>query len=218
MITKGYCRPAQTGISPARFMAVVFVLLVILSACHDPWDTDDWLVLAEADQDFIVLTAKIADIHGDFIHMSIRKQGWDNHYTIEGSPAPQQPDRDWSRVHHWFGELHTNTFLEGRIDDGSGQGPGELQTFMFLLPRASAWERYNFPDENGSKYQYITQGYGYADGHWSHPAFEAGEYEIEIYAWYTGKANGDHPAADGKPEVQYIHYEHHVTSTTFTVE
>ncbi len=78
--------------------------------------------------------------------------------------------------------------------------------------------RQNFDDTGGSEYQYITQGYSYADGNYTHPLFTAGSYEIEIYAWYTGKATDTHPASDGSPEVQYIHYEHPLVSTTIIIE
>jgi hypothetical protein len=179
---------------------------------------DDWQVAVTIQADSILVAATISDVHGDFIHMGIRKEGHDNGYTIERSPAPGQAERDWSRVHHWFGELHPDAYLEGRIDDGSGAGPSGLETYRFLLPRGADRARQDFSDEDGSDTQYITSVYSYADGHGRHPAFEAGRYEIEIVPWYTGTVNDAHPAIDDRPGVQYLHYEMPITSTTFELE
>ena len=184
-------------------------------------DTDepsDWAVEADVDAEHVIVTATVFHHHTDFIHMSIRRHGWDNDYTIEGSPDADQPERDWSRVHAWFGVQHRDTYLEGRIDDGRGVGPDDWLTVRYALPRGARPARRTFPDEGGSAYQYITTVYAYADGHVTHPAFEPGEYEIELYPWYTGPADALHPAADDSPEVQYVHYEAPLVSTTFVIE
>ncbi len=203
-------------------LIAVLVLAIVLPGCsndeEDVWDSEKWNVTATVADDHILITATIADIHGDFIHMSIRREGRDNGYTVERSPAPDQLDRDWSRVHHWFGELHADTYLEGRIDDGSGEGPSKFRTYSFQLPRSLSLSRQDFPDMNGSDYKYITRGYSYADGNGRHPAFNVGNYEIEIYAWYTGTANFIHPAIDGYSGVQYIHYERPITSAKFVID
>ena len=172
-----------------------------------------WEVSADSTRDHFTISACISDHHGDFIHMSIRKQGWDNKYTIIRSPAAGQAHRDWSRVHRWFGELHPNTYLEGRIDDGSGDGPYWADTFTFRIPRGKTYLRRDYADEGGGDYAYITEGYSYADGQDRHPAFGPGMSEVQIYAWYTGTAEDDHPAADGRDGVQYVHYESPLAST-----
>jgi hypothetical protein len=181
------------------------------------FDAEEWDVAAEVTPEALVLTATIADVHGDFIHMSIRRDGHDNAYTVERSPGPSQETRDGSRVHTWFEELHPDTYLEGRIDDGRGRGPSRFQSYRFLLPRI-AQARQDYEDEHGSEYVYITRGYSYADGHGAHPGFPAGTYEVEIYAWYTGRASARHPSIDDFQGVQYVHYEQPLASTTFVVE
>lgn len=185
---------------------------------EDIWDAAEWDVSVAVTEDNLEISATIADAHGDFIHVSIRREGHDSGYTIERSPAPAQPERDWSRVHHWFGELHPDTYLEGRIDDGSGRGPAAFQTFTFELPRGAGPERQSYAEVDGSDYEYITRGYSYADGASGHPPFSAGRYEIEIYAWYTGTSTDLHPAADDRPGVQYVHYERPLASTAFVIE
>lgn len=181
--------------------------------------SDEWELGATVEEDALVIEATVATVHGgDFTHVSIRKEGWDNEYDIERSPGPGQPERDWSRPHRWFSELHPNTYLEGSIHDGDFKKPPEdFTTFRYRLDLAPGRRR-NWPDEFGSEFQYITRGYSYADNNPSHPGFGPGEYEIEIYAWYTGSANGRHPATDGKPDVQFIHYEYEIVTATFTVE
>lgn len=220
-LTQQTDRLLKRGVGKGLLGCLVFAASMATGcgAQDDFWDAEEWDVSAAVMEDHVLLSATIADAHGDFVHMSIRREGHDSGYTIERSPAPNQPHRDWSRVHHWFGELHPNTYLEGRIDDGSGRGPSSFNTYAFELPRESRSSRENFPDVHGSDYEFITQGYSYADGGYSgHPAFDAGTYEVEIYAWYTGTANEEHPAVDDSEGVQYVHYEHHLASTTFVVE
>lgn len=199
-------------------------LAYVAAACGDGdpdgiFNAEEWAVKATVEDEALVIEATLATIHGnDFTHMSIRKAGWDNAYDVARSPSPEQPDRDWSRVHRWFGELHPNTYLEGSFHDGSfGKPPTDFDTYAYRLaldPQA----RTNWPDEAGSGYQYITRGYSYADNNPGHPGFGPGEYEIEIYAWYTGSADDLHPAAGGQSGVQYIHYERRVATTRFTIE
>jgi hypothetical protein len=195
--------------------------VLLLAACGPgdaDWHAEEWDVSVSVTEDHVILSATIADAHGDFVHMSIRREGHDSGYTVERSPAPNQPERDWSRVHHWFGELHPNTYLEGRIDDGNRVGPSTFQTFTFQLPRGVTQPRENFADTLGSDYEYITRGYSYADGNSQHPAFGPGTYEVEIYAWYTGQATATHPAADDSAGVQYVHYEQPLASAVFIVD
>lgn len=202
----------------ARRILFLAALALLLAGCPLGIDPDHWAVSAEVSSSAIVITATIADAHGDFVHMSIRKKGWDNHYSVERSPAPDQPERDWSRVHHWFGALHPDTYLEGRIDDGSGRGPSQPQAFEFSLARAASGVRMDHDDQRGSDYRYITRGYSYADGNVFYPSFGPGEYEIEIYAWYTGYASIWHPASGGQPQVQYVHYDMPIVSTSFVID
>lgn len=182
-------------------------------------DSDEWEVKVNVFDEYIEIQSRITDVFGNFVHISIRKEGHDNGYSIQRSPAPNQPKRDWSRVHTWFGELNPDTYLEGRFDDGSNRGPKEFTTLVYHLPRASG-NRQNYADQNGSDYEYITIGYNYADGQYypSHPGFDAGQYEIEIYAWYTGQSTDTHPAVDDSPGVQYVHYEWKIITTEFTIE
>ncbi len=192
----------------------------LLAACADEdaiWTAEAWDLRATVEPEFVHIEATIADVHGDFIHMSIRKDGYDNGYTIERSPSGGQPDRDWSRVHRWFGDFYPDTYLEGRIDDGSGDGPTEFETYAFRLDRTET-TRTNWPDEGGSDYEYITSVYPYADGQPLHPGFEPGGYEIEVYAWYTGFAEARHPSTGGENGVQYIHYERRIVTTRFEIE
>ena len=195
----------------------MLLLLLVSGAtigCGDAW----WDVSTTVAQDHIQITASISDRHGDFIHMSIRKQGRDNAYTIKRSPAAGQTHRDWSRVHRWFGQMHPDTYLEGRIDDGSGEGPHWNTTYTFRIPRGKTYLRRDYADEGGSDYVYITEGYTYADGQDRHPAFGPGVYEIVIYAWYTGDADDEHPATDGSDGVQYVHYDPLASTGWFKVE
>ncbi len=190
------------------------LLLLLVSGATIGCGDDLWDVTATVAKDHILIAACISDLHGDYIHMSIRKQGHKNGYTVKRSPAPGQPHRDWSRVHHWFGEMHPDTYLEGRIDDGSGEGPTWAETYTFRIPRGkTSSPRQDYADEGGSDYVYITYGYPYADGNYQHPEFDSGTYEIEIYAWYTGSADDSHPAADGSEGVQYIHYDSPLATT-----
>jgi hypothetical protein len=215
-----YHKRTRGGLSLAPHLAVLLLAGGILGCDdydHTIWYAEEWNVATRVEEEHLLVAATIVDVHGDFIHMSIRREGHVNDYTVERSPAPEQPERDWSRVHHWFGELHPDTYLEGRIDDGSGEGPPSFETYTFRLPRSTN-PRDNFAEEGGSDYVYITKGYDYADGNPGHPGFGAGTYEIEIYAWYTGRVNDHHPSIDGRPGVQYVHYEHPITSTTFVIE
>jgi hypothetical protein len=200
------------------FTVLVGVLLGAAACGPEEVVPEEWGVVATVEDDHVQLEATIAHFHTDFIHMSIRQKDWDNAYTVDRSPDPNQPERDWSRVHTWFGDMHPDTYLEGRIDDGSARGPNESTTYRFHLPRLADLDRQDFSDENGSDYVYITSVYSYADGHARHPAFGPGEYEIEIYPWYTGNVNDEHPAINDRPQVQYLHHEAPLTSTTFTIE
>lgn len=199
-----------------RALVVVLLPILLLNSC-DIFSDERWHVSVAVEAESLVVTTTIANVHGDFIHMSIRKKGHDNQYTIERSPAPSQENRDWSRVHHWFMELNPDTYLEGRIDDGGGTGPQRFRTYEFRVPREAGLARGNYPDINGTDYMYITLGYGYADGNYTHPPFAAGEYEIQIYAWYTGWASWTHPSIDDSPKVQYVHYEHPLATFHFTI-
>lgn len=196
----------------------LFLLLLAITSCEQDELPPLWNVNADVSADYLTIEATIANYHGDFIHMSIRKSNWNNNYTVKRSPAGDQPKRDWSRVHRWFGKMNSNTYLEGRIDDGSGDGPHQFTTYFFKLPINQSMPRKDFQDQNGSDYEYITTGYYYADGHAGHPNFTPGNYEIEIYPWYTGTANDQHPAKDGEEGVQYIHYEEPIASTTFVID
>lgn len=216
--------PATPVPAPVARGALPFLgLLVALAAAacgpdDDFWDDPRWDVAVDVAEDHLLVTATIGDAHGDFVHVSIRRDGHDNGYTIERSPAPNQPERDWSRVHHWFGEMHRDTWLEGRFDDGSGRGPRAFTTFAYEVPRAAGGTRENYEDTLGGDHVYITRGYSYADGNGRHPGFGPGTYEIEIYAWYTGRANQAHPAAGGETGVQYVHYERPLATAVFVVE
>jgi len=196
----------------------ILTLSILSFSCEKDEFPETWHVSAEKNGSFLEITARIADYHGDFIHMSIRKKDYDNNYSIERSPSPGQPERDWSRVHYWFGELNPDTYLEGRIDDGSGDGPYRFTTYKFQLPISSGFSRRNYEDLNGSDYEYITEGYSYADGNFTHPGFSSGTYEIVVYPWYTGKVDFRHTAIDGEPEVQYIHYESLLASAEFAID
>lgn len=193
-------------------------ILLLPVSCHGepPWDDERWDVTVDVEEDAIIISTTVVDIHGDFLHMSIRKEGYENGYTKETSPAIDLKGQDWTRVHHWFEELHPNTFLEGRIDDTGGEGPGDFETYRFRLPRA-AHNASIYEDENGSDYVYLANDYYYADRNPT-PEFSPGEYEVEVYAWYTGRPNGDHPLADEeKKRVQYIHYERTLAVANFTI-
>jgi hypothetical protein len=204
-------------------MGLALLGAVVASACGEDWSDsfldDRWHVEATVEPDAIVLEATVATPHGDdFTHISFRKVGWDNTYVPERSPAPEQPERDWSRVHRWFGELHRDTWLEGSLHDGAFEKPpADFRTYRYRLDRAPGARR-NWPDLRGSKYRYITRGYGYADNHQGHPGFGAGIYEVELYAWYTGDADDLHPASGGEPEVQYVHFEYRVAVARFEVD
>lgn len=206
--------------SPALWGAIL--LGALATACgpetdNEIWNDPGWAVTASVEEDHILIEASIADVHGDFVHVSIRKAGHDNNYTPEVSPAPNKPWQDWSRVHRWFQDYYPNTYLEGRFDDGSFRGPDEFLSVAYRVPRARG-VRANYPDENGSSYEYITRGYDYAGGINGHPGFGPGDYEIEIYAWYTGNPSDLHPATDDSfEEVQYIHHERRIVATQFTV-
>lgn len=218
--TPGFARRAPRLVR-AIGVALVGIGLTSALGCGDGdaiWDAEAWDVQVTSTADTVLLSATIADVHGDFIHVSIRRDGYDSGYTIERSPGPNQPERDWSRVHHWFGELHPDTYLEGRIDDGNQVGPRDFQTFTYELPRGSNLPRQNFQDTQGSAYEYLVSGYRYADGNSGHPPFDAGTYQVEIYAWYTGSANGEHSAEGDFSGVQYIHYDRPLVSTTFELD
>ncbi len=199
-------------------LILLLLFLFALPSCEQDELPPLWEVRADVSVDYLTIKATISDYHGDFIHMSIRKANWNNNYTVKRSPAGNQPERDWSQVHQRFGKLYRNTYLEGRIDDGSGAGPSQFKTYIFKLPIDQSMPRKDFQDLNGSGYEYITTGYYYADGQAGHPSFTPGNYEIEIYPWYTGSANNLHPAKDGKEGVQYIHHEQPVASTTFLID
>lgn len=197
---------------------------VMSSACGDEvegsiWTAEEWDITATIEDDAVLLELTTATVHrNDFTHVTIRKEGWSNAYDISRSPSPGQPDRDWSRPHRFFGEFHPDTYLEGSLHDGNFKRPPKtFQTYAYRLPRA-AGVRSNWPDERGSEFLYVTRGYSYADNNSGHPGFGPGVYEVEVYAWYTGAADDEHPAANGEPEVQYIHYEQQIVTTQFTIE
>ncbi len=197
--------------NPLIYTVFIFLLTAGCSLFYE-----DFAVSATVDGDKLMILANIHNYHGDFVHMSIRKTGYDNNYGISVSPEAARPEYDWSRVHHWFGVLNPDTFLEGRIDNGWGRGPLTSREFQFELPLA-AGTRTNHIDQYGSNYEYITMGYSYADGHASHPAFSSGDYVIAIYPWYTGRADATHPSSDEHEEVQYIHYEDTLATSTFSI-
>lgn len=210
------------GVRGRRWTALLGALLAGGAACgEDPdavWTDPRWDVAASVDGTDLLISATIGNVHDDFIHVSIRKDGWDNGYTIERSPAPDQPDRDWSRPHRWFGDFYPDTWLEGRFEDGRNDGgPSSFASFTYRVPLAPG-TRSNYPDEDGGEYDYLTRGYNYADGQSRHPGFPAGDYEIEIYAWYTGRQSVGHPAIGGQSGVQYIHFERQIATTRFTVD
>jgi len=215
----GFGTSARRGLP---WLGLLLTSLVGLTACGEEyvnpiWTDPRWELTATVEPEHVRIAASIADVHGDFVHVSIRKEGHDNGYTPPAGPGPNKPWQDWSRVHRWFGDYYPNTYLEGRFDDGTFRGPPEFTSIEFQVPRARG-PRANYPDENGTDFEYITIGYDYAGGINGHPGFGPGEYEIEIYAWYTGVPDDLHPAVDDSfDEVQYIHHEQRIITTRFTV-
>lgn len=176
----------------------------------------DYSLSAETVGTKLLIQAEIHNYHGDFIHMSIRQSGYDNRFYQAMFDSPSYTNRDWSRVVYWFDTLHPDTWLEGRLDNGTGRGPLISRALFLELPLGQG-VRTNYADSLNSGYEYITKGYSYADGHSDHPGFPSGEYTITLYPWYTGPVNREHPSALGRDEVQYIHYDVALAETSFTV-
>ena len=207
-------------LTTARLTMALLLVSSFFGCESDDEGPQVWELSTEVEDSFLIVKATISNYHNNFVHVSIRKEGWDNGYTIERSPSTSEEKKhqDWSRVHYWFGKLHPNTYMEGRFDNGSGRGPKKPGSFVFKVPiKNTLTDRSNFADELGGDYEYITIGYSYADGNYRHPEFTSGKYEIEIYAWYTGSANSAHPATDGQSDVQYIHYENPIISREFVI-
>lgn len=205
-----------------RLVALIAGLLAPLLGCDD--DSDDiffspeWRLMATVDKanDELVIDATLSTVHAnDFIHMSIRRVGHNNRY-----PGRTEPGVDWTRPNVWFGETHTDTYLEGGIYPGGGdfsRPPKAFRDYTYRLS-LSRTVRTNWPDVQGSRFSYTTRTYSIYDDHGAHPGFSPGEYEIELYAWYTGEPNDRHPAVGDENKVQYIHSEHQIITTRFTVE
>ncbi|MEM1022481.1 MAG: hypothetical protein AAF627_21930 [Myxococcota bacterium] len=175
----------------------------------------------------LVIEATFRTIHADdFVHLSIRKEGWDNDY-----PGRSETGVDWSRPNRWFGELHPDTYLEGSIYPGPGdyeRPPKDFRDYTYRLSLDET-QRTNWPDEEGSIFSYTTQRYSLYDdqrrsGRAIHPGFGPGRYEVELYAWYTGPPDTLHPTASEVDteqditKVQYIHLEHTIARTQFTID
>jgi hypothetical protein len=199
-------------------------LALVASACGDEGFADDvfdrpeWDVSATVDEanGELVLQLTVRTVHdNDFVHMSIRKEGWDNDYRDR-----VEEDVDWSRTNTWFRDQHPDTYLEGGIYPAPGDYrrlPKAFSTYEFR-PTLEPGPRANWPDVLGTDYSWVNQGYNYADGQGSHPGFAPGEYEVEIYAWYTGAPNDLHPIDGDEGKVQFVHYERRLAITRFTIE
>lgn len=163
-----------------------------------------------------MVDARFKTIHGnDFVHVSIRKVGHDNRY-----PGRTEAGVDWTRVDRFFGEFHPDTYLEGSIYPGPGdysRPPREFRDYQYRLS-LDPGPRENWPDQHGSRYNYTTQLYNIYDAQNRHPGFGPGEYEIEMYTWYTGPPNELHPAVGEETKVQYIHYEHEIAVARFRID
>lgn len=214
-----------------RLPLAVVGLSAALSACGDELGDDifsapEWRLEATVDEANreLVIEATFATVHdNDFVHMSIRKEGWDNAY-----PGRTEPDVDWTRPNLWFGDYYPNTYLEGGVYPGPGnykRPPKEFTDYEYRLSLDET-ERTNWPDQRGSEFNYTTQLYNIYDNHRRspgdnmgfHPGFGPGDYEIEIYAWYTGSPDDLHPAVGDEGKVQYIHYERRIVTTRFTID
>ena len=175
----------------------------------------------------LVIEATFRTIHkNDFVHLSIRKEGWDNAFTDRSEQGV-----DWSRPNRWFGEFHPDTYLEGSVYPGPGdyeRAPKDFRDYEYRLSLDEA-ERTNWPDQNGTQFNYTTQRYSIYDnqrrrGRDFHPGFGSGRYEVELYTWYTGPPDDLHPAASetaGEQDVtkvQYIHFEHRIAVSQFTID
>jgi hypothetical protein len=199
-------------------------LALVASACGDDGFADDiferpeWDVSAAVDEESgeLVLKLSMRTVHdNDFMHVSIRKEGWDNDYRDRVEEGV-----DWSRTNRWFRDLHPSTYLEGGIYPAPGDYrrlPKEFSTYEFR-PTLEPGPRANWPDVLGTDYSWVNQGYNYADGQGGHPGFGPGEYEVEIYAWYTGAPNDLHPIEGDEGRVQFVHYEHRLAITRFAIE
>lgn len=195
-------------------------LALVLASCgeNENFEVPEWELTATVDETSreLVIRARYATVHdNDFVHMSIRKDGWDNAFSDRTEEGV-----DWTRPNRWFGEFHTDTWLEGGMYPGDGdytRPPQEFQDYEYRLSLDPA-PRTNWPDRMGSPFNYVTRGYSVYDSHREHPGFEPGEYEVELYAWYTGSPNELHPAVGDETKVQYVHYEREIITTRFTVD
>jgi len=206
-----------------------------LAACGDEMTEAEifsdpaWRLEVEVDEARreLVVEATFRTIHeNDFVHLSIRKEGWDNAY-----PGRAEEGVDWTRPNRFFGEMHPDTYLEGSIYPGPGdyeRAPKDFRDYEYRLPLDET-ERMNFPDEMGTRFSYTTQRYSIYDnqrrnGRSVHPGFGPGRYEVELYTWYTGSPDERHPAsAEALAEqditkVQYIHFERRIAVAQFTID
>lgn len=183
------------------------------------FDSPRWSLSVTVDEaaEELVIDAVFATVHdNDFVHMSIRKEGYDNRFRDLSEDGV-----DWTRPNLWFGQMHPDTYLEGGMYPGEGdytRPPRSFRDYRYRLSLAPT-RRTNWPDVRGSPFNYTTRGYQAYDDHRGHPGFGPGEYEVELYAWYTGSPDDRHPAAnDDATKVQYVHYERPIVRARFRVQ
>ena len=104
-----------------------------------------------------------------FYHLSILKEGHNNNYTDRHG----DDDSDWATTDHHYGDLHSNTYIEGRL---LGVDISTNIDVQFLLPFAAV-STAQIPNMNGSGL-YFT-GYRYATGNGpGYPGLNPGNYTV----------------------------------------